>query len=962
VNHSEVAFTLKHDQYLGLIPECVVLSINDLGIPEINYHKISSDNHKLFSHCFDNEDTVLVNCCLRWEKDVLLSKIEDKQVKNWEQLVNKYFVQAKTDASLHSKRHYILSYIDQYLNKFYEHLGDKPLYMPEGKLPSLWQRLFFEEEHPEVFYHFNYLNKEIDYYLKAYCESHELNLSGARLLTKEPARILIGNRIFQFDREINGMKLTPFFSKKTVHIAPAHTEAYLQKFVAPLIIGDRVIANGFNIENVASEANPLLELTTLGTTIQSSIFEAAVQSTEDRQYMQIKLYFEYGTFKFQCGLKSNRVQINQDTDNVTFFKVERNKQQEKYISDRLKDLGLDVNGRTENLVFDDAIDWVNKHFDGLQKLGIEVRQNYKIETEKHYFIGSYEISLNIHEGRDWFEIEGEACIGSYKFGLPLIIKLIRHNKQEFLLPNGEYAKIPQSWIDEYGTLSQFSVNEKDKLCIAKHHVTLLHELNKKGSVGLTLSDKLEKLLGAGQVADYALPETFIGTLRPYQKAGYNWLRFLDELALGGCLADDMGLGKTIQTLCLLQWMKEQNRGVSLLVVPKSILYNWQLEASRFCPNLKVQIHSGTSRTQVDTELAKFDVIITSYAILRRDTLLFQSIHFNYVILDEAQFVKNPSSGIAQACWQLQANRYLTLTGTPIENSIIDLWSQMHFTNRNMLGSRQWFEKEFIGNAKILQLQAIVKPFILRRLKGTVAQDLPEKFVHVQFCDMNPAQLEQYRTIKNHYRSLILENVETENVGPTKFNLLEGLLRMRQVANHPQLINPEYKLGSGKFDTVCELLDAIVKEGNKILIFSSFVEHLKLYKDYLDEQSISYCYLDGSTKDRDGQVNLFQNDDNYPVFLLSLKAGGVGLNLTRAEYVFLLDPWWNPAVESQAFDRAHRIGQKNSVFVYKFITRNTIEEKILELQASKRNLAEALITAEEGFFKSLDKKEIEFLLQ
>ncbi|MFA5046289.1 MAG: DEAD/DEAH box helicase, partial [Paludibacter sp.] len=328
----------------------------------------------------------------------------------------------------------------------------------------------------------------------------------------------------------------------------------------------------------------------------------------------------------------------------------------------------------------------------------------------------------------------------------------------------------------------------------------------------------------------------------------------------------------------------------------------------------------------------------------------------YIILDEAQSIKNPQSDITQVCLSLKGQRFLTLTGTPIENSLTDLWSQVHFFNRNMLGSANHFTRSCKLPEKQELYRQLLKPFLLRRHKSAVLTDLPDKSIIIQHCVMSEEQHNFYRDIRNSYRDKFLESKDgNDKVNP--MILLEGLLRLRQTANHPILADAEYSENSGKFETVTQMLEDVVQQGDKVLVFSSFVEHLKLYKNYLNERKINYCYLDGSTKDRKEQVEKFQHSDDFPIFLLSLKAGGVGLNLTRASYVFLLDPWWNPAAEAQAFDRAHRIGQQNKVFVYKFITQNSIEEKILQLQEQKLLLSEKMFEPDTNILKQMDVNEV-----
>ena len=365
----------------------------------------------------------------------------------------------------------------------------------------------------------------------------------------------------------------------------------------------------------------------------------------------------------------------------------------------------------------------------------------------------------------------------------------------------------------------------------------------------------------------------------------------------------------------------------------------------------------------------YDLVLTSYGITRLDIDVLKEYYFNYIILDESQAIKNPGSNIARAVKKLKSKYRLILTGTPLENSTLDLWSQMTFINPGLLGSQSFFKNEFLlpiekrkDEKKTQKLNAIIKPFILRRHKSQVATELPEKVLNVQYCGMTTMQEEQYEEVKSYYRNKILDEIETKGISKSQFLLLQGLSKLRQLANHPKLVDPDYKGDSGKLEDVTYMINNAVSEGHKILIFSQFVKHLSIVKDYLNTHKLQYAYLDGGTKNRQEQVEVFQNNSKVKIFLISLKAGGLGLNLTKADYVFLLDPWWNPAVESQAIDRAHRIGQENKVFTYKFITKNTVEEKILALQQKKIKLATDLITTEESFVKELCKEDIESLFE
>jgi SNF2 family DNA or RNA helicase len=407
----------------------------------------------------------------------------------------------------------------------------------------------------------------------------------------------------------------------------------------------------------------------------------------------------------------------------------------------------------------------------------------------------------------------------------------------------------------------------------------------------------------------------------------------------------MGLGKTVQTLALLQ--AEKNKTVAnatLLIMPTSLIYNWKRESRKFTPKLKVYDYTGTNRQKDISLFEDYDLVVTSYGIVRRDIEYLTSYYFNYVILDESQAIKNPSSNISKAVRELNSKHRLILTGTPLENSTLDLWSQMSFINPGLLGHN------------------IIKPFILRRHKSQVAKELPEKIENVYYSAMTPEQNERYEEVKNQYRNQILRHIEDFGVNKSQMILLQGLTKLRQIANHPKLVEPEYEGESGKMTDMLIMMDNALAEGHKILVFSQFVKHLNLVKQVIEERELDYCYLDGATKDREKQVERFQNEDSVRMFLISLKAGGLGLNLTEADYVFLLDPWWNPAVEAQAIDRAHRIGQKKKVITYKFIMSGTVEEKILELQQRKVKLAQDLITTDQGFVKNLSKDDISALLE
>ena len=479
----------------------------------------------------------------------------------------------------------------------------------------------------------------------------------------------------------------------------------------------------------------------------------------------------------------------------------------------------------------------------------------------------------------------------------------------------------------------------------------------------------EQLRNFSGIKEVPLPKGFVGELRSYQKAGYNWLHFLHEYGFGGCLADDMGLGKTVQVLAFLLSLRENGhaQAADLVVVPRSLLVNWQREAERFTPSLKVTLHFGPGRAKEKLPFDDYDLVITTYGTMLRDIETLRKYRFHYVILDESQAIKNPLAKTSRAARKLNSEHRLVMTGTPVENTTFELWSQFTFLNPGLLGSLEYFKQEFGAPIEKKQdeqasefLRRLVYPFILRRTKDQVAPELPPRTERVIYCDMEPAQKKFYERTRDYYRKQLLSVMETEGMNSARFKILEGLLRLRQICNHPKLVKENFRGDSGKMEVVLETLGTLRSEGHKALVFSQFVQMLTLLRRELDKQGITYEYLDGSTTDRQKRVDHFQEDESIPFFLISLKAGGVGLNLTAADYVLHIDPWWNPAVEMQATDRTHRIGQERPVFVYKFITRDTVEEKILQLQERKKALVQQLITTESAFFKNLTPEDVQVL--
>lgn len=577
-------------------------------------------------------------------------------------------------------------------------------------------------------------------------------------------------------------------------------------------------------------------------------------------------------------------------------------------------------------------------------------------------------SVSVTSGIDWFELDAKLDYSGTGASLPRLLEALRKGQETVVLDDGSVGIVPEEWLKKYAPLAGFGEEKDGKIRFAATQVGFLDALL-ANAPDATWDEAYEtarrRLREFSGVRAEEASKGFVGELRPYQKEGLGWLRFLRDFGFGGCLADDMGLGKTVVVLSMLAGRK--GKGPSLVVAPRSLMFNWAEEAKRFAPNLRVLDHSPAGRTRATEACEGYDLILTTYGTLRRDAGYLKDVQFDYVVLDESQAIKNASTASAKACKLLKANHRLALSGTPIENHLGELWSLLDFLNPGMLGTATAF-RHWAGGTSVVDIEAretlaqAIRPFVLRRTKRQVAKDLPERTEQTIWCELDTHQRKLYDELRDHYRASLLERVKREGINKAKIQILEALLRLRQAACHPGLIDPK-RAGdpSSKFEALFADLDELMEEGHKVLVFSQFTSLLALVKKELDSRKVAYEYLDGKTKDRQARVDRFQSDPTLKLFLISLKAGGVGLNLTAADYVFLLDPWWNPAAEAQAVDRAHRIGQIRNVFAYRLIAKDTVEEKVLELQQSKRDLAEAIITADNALIAKLGREDLERLL-
>ncbi len=1031
-----LVYTLVNHFHLGFILEPHIVQINSLGKYSLTHQRVFTKTADYFSKCIQEKDHEIIALLDELDDDYLFKKFHTDSKKK---IRTAEFISRIKESAYEEK---VKTFIEERMIKALNLLKGKTIYKTGNDNNPTSMKINVSNEKASVLFHFKRDAEGTRYFptIKFKGVRVEFMFKNAEIISYNPAWMLLGNDLFDFEKDVDGKKLFPFLNKRFIQINKSSEDTYFNKFVYQLIEKYNVFAEGFEINTKQPEGKAIL---TMQQVIGNDI--------------ALKFSFIYDGAAFDYdSLNKISVVVKKENDHYTFTRTKRNIEFEANKFLTINKLGLkQFNGPyftlknqkskiISNLISlsdegtnkFDFLEWLNEHHADFKKAGIEIKQD-----KNTYFIGAREMKLEINEQKDWFDIQAVVHFGEFKIPFIALRNYLLKGIREFVLPNGMIAIIPLEWFGDLSGLLEFSTNEEE-IKIEKQHIGLLDEIVNNGGKYLRLSDKIERLKNYGQVKEAPIPLNFNGILRPYQQAGFDWFYFLKENQFGGCLADDMGLGKTIQTLALIQKERElfqayelqskaekatvkviknntiplvknsvitdasgqidlfksdfvqdilpntatektiQNTELianslnqnfirtSLIIVPNSLVFNWQNEAKKFTSNLKILIYTGTQRIKNTQYFNNYDLIITTYGTARVDIDILKQHQFNYIILDESQSIKNAGSQSSKAVRLLRSNYKLVLTGTPIENGVQELWSQLSFVNPGLLGNLNSFNERFVtpiekgkDEFKMQQLKAIIKPFVLRRTKDQVAKDLPEKTEQIIYCQMTDEQAEAYETTKSYYRNEILKSVSEIGVSRSHFTLLKGLTRLRQIANHPILANKDYEFGSGKFDEVIARANTAKAEGHKVLMFSQFVKQLDIYRNNFDLNKHSYSYLDGSMTniERQNAVANFQTKENLPFFLISLKAGGLGLNLTNADYVFLIDPWWNPAIERQAVDRTHRIGQTKSVFIYKFITKDTVEEKIIALQNKKKLLADNIITTEESFIKTIDVDEIIDLL-
>ena len=871
-------------------------------------------------------------------------------------------------------QNHISPYIDKYIYRCVLLLmkGTTRLFFKQAKYAHLYDEdeIKINGTFSDCTFYFNRTENGTRYNLKISHEGKPIGLlhKNIKMVCTKPCSFVYLNQLYVFSH-LSGKKLVPFLTKEAVTIPLQAEEKYYETFILNTIRDFKVKATGFTIHESRPPRKTVISLE---------------QDLSLKPVLIVK--FKYDNNQYLADAVSNVfVSLDSSQGNYTFSKFVRDHQWEEDQLGLLKNLGLKYkNGywnpkadleKSEDENYYQSIQWLSSNHEELQANGLIVQQG---TLKKKYFTGTQSLDIQIQSNEDWFDILAMVKFGDYLIPFIRLRKNIINNIREFELPSGEIAILPLEWFTSYREIFPFAKINGNILKVRKHHFQLLQD--KVEGIDRKYFKQLEQI-NAVNGQEIELPKGLNAKLRNYQTEGYWWMYQLFENQLGGCLADDMGLGKTLQTLTLLLKLKKKPvqpllpqietdnqqlsiqlfdtvevvgkiQPASLIVMPTSLIHNWENEIQKFAPTLKIYKHVGALRNKSNkmaSAIRYYDVILTTYGTLRNDFEMMASFEFFYLILDESQNIKNATSKTYKSILEIRSKHKMVITGTPIENSLSDLWSQFNFLNRGLLGSLPYFKREFItpiekknDQEQQKKLQKLIRPFLLRRTKEEVESDLPVLTEQIRYCEMTAEQYEIYESEKSAIRNAILKNIETNGIKKSALVVLQGLTKLRQLANHPSLVTKETDTESGKFNEIYRCLKNLVAEKHKVLIFSSFVKHLELLQTKIESKNWKYSWLTGKTTDRQEVIRQFQSDPENHIFLISLKAGGVGLNLTSADYVFIIDPWWNPAAENQAISRAHRIGQDKKVFVYRFITEDSIEEKIQTLKAKKSALVEKFI--------------------
>lgn len=936
----KIVYAIYHHEFLQFIISSHAVQVLPSGELSLIHQSVHPDNLEQFQSALGADDVELVHLLSEITPTKIIKKLGGNRKETLQFFQQKFI--GKT-------REHELGLIQKRLSKILPMLVGKAVFeMGNDGYPAQTPISVLHEK-GRILFHVYREENETRYFptIKLRDVRIDFQYKNAVLICNDPAWMLLKNELFTFEEPIEGKKIYPFLSKRFISVSKDNEIEYFQKFVVQLIEKYPVRPKGFHVKVLDEQPRFLLKVE--GHTGSFSFVR------------------QVGYADHLMSLDPNsRVKVYMVADNgsYNFIKINRHAQKERAILGFLDTIQPNPGTLTpwELVEREKGMAWLLENAETIQNKGIEIIQN---DLTGKIHLKEPELVINSYTQGDWFDIQATVIIGKYSIPFIKFRKHILRGKREYILPDNTVVLLPEHWFTDYRHLLEVAnENQGSRIRLPSYQAPLLMmkdsaQINGKenGSPTLLLKD----------IPEVAPPFQLKATLRNYQEKGYQWLRYMNEQKMGCILADDMGLGKTLQTLALL--LSEVERGVtaaSLIILPTSLIYNWKSEAEKFAPLLKVFIYSGSGRSKNPKVFDDYNLILTTYGIARQDQDVLKAYPFHYVILDEGQIIKNPESKTAKAIQQFISQHRLSLTGTPIENTVMDIWSQMSFLNPGLLGSEHFFRNFYVNpiekeknEKRSAQLRKIMYPYILRRTKDQVEQELPPKTEKLHYCEMIPSQADYYEEVRNQYRNYLIDLINKGTLKRNKLNILTGLQKLRQIALHPHILDKKkFSIeDSGKYQETKRLIKQILNRDSKVLIFSQFVRMLDILKQDLTKEKIPFNYLDGSTRDRQSLVNSFQKEEDIRIFLISLKAGGVGLNLTAADYVFIMDPWWNPAVENQAVDRSHRIGQQKPVIYYKFITKDTIEEKILGLQQRKAQLSNDIIRVDEDAYNVLSELEL-----
>ena len=791
---------------------------------------------------------------------------------------------------------------------------------------------------------------ETDYFytLKAKIEidGKKYNLN-SKSLTISPIFIFIDDVIVPITDTKLAVYLDVFAKKSEINYLKKDTPNFIEKIVTPLSKNFEIESTLFKKAAVKNEV--------------ASLEKQVFMTDNAGEFISFRLAVNYPEKLVDVFSTELLLNTNDASKKITY--KERNKAFEDNFVEEFKSLHPKFETQ-ENLFYltpEELFEnyWMLHSVDKMKQMGILVFGANELKSFK-FNLNKPTISVNLKSEIDWFDIIIDISFGNQKVNIKELQKAFIKKSNYVALGDGTLGILPEDWMKKFAGYFKSGEIKKNGVQISNYQFGIIDELydemQTKPAFLEELYNKKMRLQNINEIEEVPLPKGIKAKLRDYQHHGLNWLAFLDKYQLGGCLADDMGLGKTLQTIAFLQYLKlrKTDNAPSLIIAPTSLIFNWNAEIEKFCPTLKMLTFIGLNRLESVKDFDKYDLIISTYGSLLNDIEYLKDIKFHYVILDESQAIKNPNSKRYKAVRLLNCYNRIALTGTPIENNTFDLYAQLNFLNPGLLGNMTHFKTQFsdaIDKEKDVDMSQllgkIITPFMLRRTKEQVATELPEKTENIIYCEMGKEQRLIYDTFKNKYRDYLLNKIDENGVEKSQMYILEGLTKLRQICNSTALVPTEEDFGnySIKLENLIENIKE--KTGNhKILVFSQFVKMLQIVKSRLEDEKIQYEYLDGQTTNRQNNVNNFQNNADVRVFLISLKAGGTGLNLTEADYVFIIDPWWNPAVENQAIDRCYRIGQTKNVMAYRMICKDTIEEKIVSLQQKKKKVASSIISIDD----------------